>query len=145
MIAEVIVDIATSELDRIFDYIINSLPVQIGSRVIVPFGNRKTSGFVINIKQNSTLPETKLKPITRLVEEIPALTKECLDLANFISSKYHISKSLTLRLFLTAEMRKGKVREKFHNFVSLNLSESELESVLSTLKKSAEKQRAVLN
>ena len=99
MIAEVIVDIATSELDRIFDYTVNSLPVTAGSRVIVPFGNRKILGFVINLKQTSTLPESKLKPITRLVEDVPALTKECLELANYVSNKYHVSKSLTLRLF----------------------------------------------
>ncbi|MBR5439738.1 MAG: primosomal protein N' [Clostridia bacterium] len=145
MIAEVIVDIATSELDRIFDYTINSVPVKIGSRVIVPFGNRKILGFVINIKEESTLPNSKLKPIIRLVEDIPALTKECLDLANYISTKYHISKSLTLRLFLTAEMRKGKVREKFHNFISLNLDEIAFNEVVYSLKKNAEKQKEVLN
>ena len=145
MIAEVIVDIATSELDKIFDYTINSLPVVVGSRVIVPFGNRKILGFVINIKETSSVPESKLKPITRLVEDVPALTKECLDLANFISNKYHISKSLTLRLFLTAEMRKGKVREKFHNEISLNLEIESFETVISSLKKNAEKQKEVLN
>lgn len=145
MIAEVIVDIATSELDRIFDYTVNSLPVTAGSRVIVPFGNRKILGFVINLKQTSTLPESKLKPIIRLVEDVPALTKECLDLANYVSNKYHVSKSLTLRLFLTAEMRKGKVREKFHNSISLALSENSLKEVLNSLKKSAEKQKEILN
>ncbi|MBO5851317.1 MAG: hypothetical protein J6R29_03175, partial [Clostridia bacterium] len=145
MIAEVIVDIATSELDKIFDYTINSLPVVVGSRVIVPFGNRKILGFVINIKETSSVPESKLKPITRLVEDVPALTKECLDLANFISNKYHISKSLTLRLFLTAEMRKVKVREKFHNEISLNLEIESFETVISSLKKNAEKQKEVLN
>ena len=145
MIAEVIVDIATSELDRIFDYTVNSLPVTAGSRVIVPFGNRKILGFVINLKQTSTLPESKLKPIIRLVEDVPALTKECLELANYVSNKYHVSKSLTLRLFLTAEMRKGKVREKFHNSICLALSENSLKEVLNSLKKSAEKQKEILN
>ena len=145
MIAEVIVDIATSELDKIFDYTINSLPVKIGSRVIVPFGNRKTSGFVINIKENSELPLSKLKPIIRVVEDIPALTNECLELAKHISAKYHISKSLTLRLFLTAEMRTGKVREKFHNFIELNLDDTAFNEVTSNFKKNAEKQKEVLN
>ncbi len=145
MIAEVIVDIATSELDRIFDYTVNSLPVTAGSRVIVPFGNRKILGFVINLKQTSTLPESKLKPIIRLVEDVPALTKECLELANYVSNKYYVSKSLTLRLFLTAEMRKGKVREKFHNSICLALSENSLKEVLNSLKKSAEKQKEILN
>ena len=39
MIAEVIVDISGSEVDRVFDYSVADAPeVQRGSRVAVPFG-----------------------------------------------------------------------------------------------------------
>ena len=40
MIAEVIVDITNSELDRIFDYDTGDLSVDAGYRVSVPFGKR---------------------------------------------------------------------------------------------------------
>ena len=63
MIAKVIVDIATSELDRIFDYKIGYSGAVQGSRVIVPFGKFKTEGFVIGVKETSDYPEEKLKYI----------------------------------------------------------------------------------
>ena len=116
MIAEVIVDVKSSELDRIFDYKITAQGVSCGSRVIVPFGNRKIEGFVINVKEKSDYPVEKLKGIIRVVEEIPALSEECLSLAKFMKEKYHTSMALILRLFLPSEMRNGKVRSKMINF-----------------------------
>ena len=46
MIAEVIVDIASSESDKIFDYLCDDDTV-VGSRVRAPFGNKILSGFGI--------------------------------------------------------------------------------------------------
>ena len=46
MIAEVIVDIASSETDRIFDYLCDETII-VGSRVRAPFGNRTLPGFVM--------------------------------------------------------------------------------------------------
>ena len=60
MIAEVIVDVANSEVDKIFDYI--AIPdVSIGDRVLVPFGRRTIEGYVINLKDKSDLPKDKLE------------------------------------------------------------------------------------
>ncbi len=144
MIAEVIVDIATSELDKIFDYAITTDDVFVGSRVIVPFGNQKTSGFVINIKETSSVSTSKLKPIIRVVDEIPALTKECLELSSYVSKKYHVSRALSLRLFLTSEMRKGKVREKCVNFIEICVFDDDYLTALNSIKKNAPNQRAIL-
>lgn len=48
MIAQVIVDVAARQTDRVFDYLVpEGLEISIGSRVIVPFGNRKVQGFVV--------------------------------------------------------------------------------------------------
>ena len=96
MIAEVIVDVASSELDKIFDYKVLSRDVVRGSRVIVPLGSRKTEGFVINLKNTSDYDYSKLKSIIRVVEEIPALTEECLQMAEFMRNKYHIAMSIIL-------------------------------------------------
>ena len=51
MIAEVIVDISNSEVDRIFDYSFDIPEVVRGSRVSVPFGNRKIEGYVVSVKE----------------------------------------------------------------------------------------------
>ncbi len=144
MIAEVIVDLASSELDKIFDYKISITSVTCGSRVVVPFGNRKIEGFVINIKEKSDYPENKLKYIIRVVEETPALTSECLALAKYMQEKYHTSMALILRLFLPSEMRKGKVRQKMINFVKLT-DKFSLEEMLSSIRKTAENQKQIIN
>ena len=65
MIAEVIVDVMSSEVDRVFDYEIPSSLSDItkGYRVGVPFGNRKIEGYVVNIKRSTDCPKDKLKSI----------------------------------------------------------------------------------
>ena len=50
MIAEVIVDITHSEVDKVFDYNIGNLSVDLGYRVSVPFGNRKIEGIALWVK-----------------------------------------------------------------------------------------------
>ncbi len=142
MIAKVIVDIATSELDKIFDYKIGSSNATIGSRVIVPFGRFKTEGFVISVAKISNYPEDKLKSIIRVVDDIPALTVDNLKLAEFIHKTYRVSMAGALRLFLPSEMRTGKVRKKTANYATLSIGN--VEEMLSSLKKGADKQRAVL-
>ncbi len=142
MIARVIVDIATSELDKIFDYKIGGTGAVKGSRVIVPFGKFKTEGFVISTAEKSNFPEDKLKSIIRVVDEVPALTSENLALAESIRSAYHVSMASVLRLFLPAEMRKGKVRKKTANYATL--IDKDVNEILSSLKKGADKQRAVI-
>ena len=55
MIAEVIVDIAASETDKIFDYLCDD-SVVVGSRVRAPFGGKTLPGFVMRIKATSDYP-----------------------------------------------------------------------------------------
>ena len=67
LIAEVIVDVMSSEVDRVFDYEIPSSLADItkGYRVSVPFGNRKIEGYIVNIKKNTDCPKDKLKCIIK--------------------------------------------------------------------------------
>ena len=54
--AEVIVDIAHSDIDRIFDYKIeDGRDIPPGSRVRVPFGRAYTEGIVLRCKQETAL------------------------------------------------------------------------------------------
>lgn len=139
MIAEVIVDIASSETDRIFDYLCDETTI-VGSRVRAPFGNRTLPGFVMRLKETSDYPQEKLKKILPCEDELPALNAECLSLAEKISARYRVPKALSLRLFLPAEMRTGKVRELVKNYASLLLPLSELK-----LAKTAKNQLGVAN
>ena len=125
MIAEVIVDIAHSDVDKIFDYACDD-SMQAGMRVVVPFGRSVTTGFVVRTKEKSDFPAEKLKRVLRTEEDFPAITNECLALAKKISERYRCPLALSLRLFLPAEMRTGKVSEVYQTYARLSGKEVEL-------------------
>ncbi len=137
MIAEVIVDIAASETDRIFDYLCDENTI-VGSRVRAPFGGKWVTGFVMRLKETSEYPLEKLKKIQPTSDELPALNGECLALAEKLTARYRVPKALTLRLFLPTEMRTGKVRERTRNYATLTKSIEEM-----TFSKTAKNQRGV--
>ncbi len=114
MTAEVIVDIAHSEVDKIFEYRAAE-GVTAGCRVKVPFGSRVVDGFVMRLKEGSEYDAAKLKDVFAVADEPPALTEECLRLVEEIAARYHCPKVLVLRLFLPVEMRTGTVRELYKN------------------------------
>ena len=103
MVAEVIVEIATSETDRIFDYLCDENTI-VGSRVRAPFGGKIVTGFVMRLKEKSDFPIERLKKILPTTDELPALNSECLALAEKLTARYRVPKALTLRLFLPTEM-----------------------------------------
>ena len=79
LFAEVIVDILNSETDKVFDYIIpDNLNIKEGTRVLVPFGNRKNEGYVIKIKDSSSLTSDKLKEIIWSLDNFVALLPDLL-------------------------------------------------------------------
>ena len=139
MIAEVIVDIAHGEVDRVFDYKIEDDAIALGSRVEVPFGRQTIEGFIIGVKEKSELPENKIKSVIRSLDEFPALSNECLLLAKFVKERYHVPFALSLRQFIPAELRGGRVKQKIIPFVSLSKDLSPIEMV-SSLRKGASAQ-----
>ncbi|CDQ19803.1 primosomal protein N' [Halobacillus karajensis] len=95
MIANVIVDVPSQNTNRLFDY---EIPekfegiVQPGVRVIVPFGPRKILGYVITLSETSAF--SSVKKITDVLDVIPTLTDELLQLGKWLSRNtlsYYIS------------------------------------------------------
>ncbi len=143
MYARVIVDITHSEVDKVFEYSIpTDLQVQLGSRVLVPFGNKTIEGIVIGITEACEFDVSKIKSVVTVLEQTPALTKETLALSDFIVKNCHVTKATALRLFLPSEMRKGKVREHFITYYQL--AEINLDEVINGLRSTAKKQKEVL-
>ena len=133
MFAQVIVDIAHSQVDKVFEYSCSD-ETQVGARVKVPFGGRTIDGFVIGVSQVSSYPAEKVKPITEVFDEPPALIPECFTLMERIAQRYRVPKAVALRLFLPSEMRLGKVHESKRRFAKF-VKEIPLSS---TAKKQAE-------
>lgn len=111
LIAKVIVDIASSLVDKIFDYILPTDDIEIGSRVLVPFGKIIKEGYIIDKSDHSDYDEKKLKPIISKIDKFPVINKDQLELAAFMKRKFHTGMCDAIRLFLPSEMRSGKVKE----------------------------------
>ena len=86
MIAEVLVELKSKNIDKTFSYKIpDNLNVQIGQRVLVPFGKQKLEGFILKI--TNEIPEYQVKEIISLIDENPVINEEMLELGKYISKK----------------------------------------------------------
>ncbi len=119
MICEVIVDIASSPVDRIFDYNFSTdLNLKIGQRVLVPFGNRQIEGYVLGFKENSNLDSSKLKSVIKSLDDFSYLNDETIALMQFMIKTYNLRYADCLRLFVPNVIRKN-VKEKYTKYVKL--------------------------
>ncbi|OQW98571.1 MAG: primosomal protein N' [Elusimicrobia bacterium A5] len=85
-------------INQNFDYISDE-NVKIGCRTVVPFGKKKLTGFVVDIKEK---PQKSLKKIIKVVDDEPLLNDELLELAKWISEYYMCSQGVALNLILPA-------------------------------------------
>lgn len=118
--AEVIVDVANSNVDKIFDYKVpEGMDLTAGQRVFVPFGRAQIDGIVIRLKAESVLEETKIREISASPDEYPLLTDEQLRLAEYVAAEYHSTMGFVLRLMYPSAMRKERVKTKLVRMISV--------------------------
>ncbi len=110
VIAKVIVDIS---LDREFDY---AVPPElagrlcIGSRIAVPFGHRHTEGYVIALSEQSEVEG--LKPVDRIIGDLPFIDNNTVSLARWMSSYYCARLEQCIRTVLPGAVRRKGDRFK---------------------------------
>lgn len=110
LIAQVIVDVPSRGTDRPFDYIVPESMrgwLEVGSRVGVPFGSRTLQGFVIGLSGTSETPANKLKSLQELLDLVPPLSEELVELSEWMSAKYACHRITALQSMLPAAL-KGK-------------------------------------
>ncbi len=118
MIARVIVDRSSTQLDRPFDYSIpDNMLVEKGDRVVVPFGKSTTNGFVVDIVEKSDI---ETKDILQVVGEFKCFSEETLELMEYMRKRFFLKYVDILRLFIPSALRKGKVKDLERYFVRLN-------------------------
>jgi primosomal protein N' (replication factor Y) len=77
-------------LPRLFDYRCDEATrADIGYRVVVPFGKRRLVGMIVDTAGESTIANAHLRPVERILREIPPLPRDWLALAEFCSAYYH--------------------------------------------------------
>ena len=115
MIAQVIVDVVHTNVDRPFTYLIpDGMTVEVGSRVNVPLGKRHVDGIVTEVlpEERLELSPDRLRPIAAVLDDRPALLPALLVLARQLAAENHCPWSETLRLMLPAAMRTGHIHRK---------------------------------
>ncbi|MDD3243124.1 MAG: primosomal protein N' [Eubacteriales bacterium] len=144
--ARIIVDIAHSQVDRLFDYCLpeSLLSLTPGTRVEVPFGRSVTEGFIMELSDTTDVPAQKLKSVRRALEERPALLPQLVETAQWMRRQYHCLLVDALRCMVPAEMRGERVREKQIKQAYLAVSPEEAGAAMAALKR-APRQSAALN
>lgn len=108
LVAEVIVDVAAYPVDRPFDYLVPddmATLIECGSRVKVPFGPRNVLGFVISLKDTTDIPLEKIKPVSQLLDIVPVLTNEMLELAKWLKHETICYEIDALQVMLPSALR----------------------------------------
>lgn len=138
----VIIDIASSLVDKVFDYALNeSIPV--GSRVLVPFGNQIKDGYLIDVVDDVSYDKSKIKSIIKPLENFAVIKPDQFKMAEFLKKKYNIGMCDSIRLFLPSEMRSGKVKDLFVKNAYL-VDDGAAKQYMSNLRKNATKQIAII-
>jgi len=136
LIGKIIVDIASSLVDKVFDYILPDESFEVGMRVYVPFGKIIKEGYIVDIKTESDYDPSKLKTVISKIDGFPVILREQLELAAFMKKKFNTGLCDAIRLFLPSEMRQGKVKEliKIECFIP---DEIKAKQYLSSVRKNA--------
>lgn len=110
MIAKVIVDVPSRQTDRPFDYKVPETMeewIEVGSRVGVPFGGRVLQGFVIGLDGDTDIDPKRLKAVSELLDPVPPLLPDLIELAKWMSDKYCCSWTAALQAMIPSAL-KGK-------------------------------------
>ena len=97
-------------LPRLFDYLApDSNLSDIGLRATVPFGTGSRTGVIIGVANASAQPIAKLKTVTAILRDMPALPAEWLALCDFCSRYYQTPLGEVTSFALPPMLRRGKL------------------------------------
>ena len=128
---EVIVDIASEDVDRVFTYRIpEGMSLCPGMRVHVPFGRqRRIEGVVVGLSGACDLPPERVRDVTDTLEDYPAVLPALLDLARRIKESSFCTLSQALRLMIPAQMRGERICSRTREFAVLTVAPAVREQV----------------
>ena len=114
MSAKRIVQVALPvRLRRLFDYRVDHLAKvpDTGARVLVPLQKRKVVGVVCASSETSALPLSKLKAVSRVLDDKPLLPKELFRLLLWAAAYYHHPIGDVLQTALPVRLRRDSPAE----------------------------------
>lgn len=104
-VAKIAVEQTAFYFDKLFEYLIPASlheTAAVGSRVLVPFGkgNRKRQGIIIEI--SSCQERELIKPLVAVLEKAPLISREMIELAFWLKSRYYCTMFDALKAMLPA-------------------------------------------
>ncbi len=148
MIINVLVEQRVNKNNQLFSYIVPddlNNKIEVGIRVLVPFGNRKVEGFVMEKLKPDEVELEGLKEIIEIIDEKPVLNQEMIKLGKYMSDIYLaplISCYQTMLPVALKAKNQNKIGIKEEKYITLNKDRAEIEGYLSSSK--AHKQREIL-
>lgn len=97
-------------LPKLFDYRAGESGITdnlVGRRVRIPFGNRKLVGIILEVGSDSSLSNAKIRAIDAILDEVPVLNAEMLELLRWASTYYHHPIGDVLASALPVRLRQG--------------------------------------
>lgn len=122
MFVDVLVELKTKKIDETYTYSVPSdlvNEIEIGKRVLVPFGKQKLEGFILNIK-NSVPFNTK--DILSIIDNHPVLNNELLELGDYISKKTICNKIVAYQTMLPTALKakkNTKISKKYITYLKI--------------------------
>ena len=108
--AEVYVAIKTLGICHPFDYKIPpdlEEQAKVGSVVAVPFGNRQETGYITRLKNNSKFSGKEIKPVTRILRDVPIFDRDRLKLIYWMAA-YYVAPVVKIMEFFVPSGKKAK-------------------------------------
>ncbi len=99
-------------LYRLFDYNWSGdAPIVRGARVGVPFGRRQVIGIVLGELESTQVPLNKLRAVQRIIDDVPLIPADIMDLLSWASRYYHHPLGEVLMSALPSRLRKGQAAD----------------------------------
>jgi primosomal protein N' (replication factor Y) len=93
-------------LATLFDYVVSDeMRLEIGQRVVVPFGRKQVLGLAMEWAESSELAAERIRPLTQVLDDVPPLPQELLTLLRFCSDYYHHPLGMTALSALPTRLR----------------------------------------
>ncbi|MGB4273346.1 MAG: primosomal protein N' [Bacillota bacterium] len=144
MYAEVVVDIPSESTKGIFHY---SVPceledqIKVGSAVLVPFGARKITGYVVGFTDT---PDVACVKDIHGIRGDSGLGDELTVLARWMNRYYTCSLGEAIAQMFPSSVRRGRTRPKFESVVNLAISADEAETLITEMECKAPRQAEAL-
>lgn len=124
MYIDVLVELKAKKLDKTFTYHVPSnleVNIDVGKRVLVPFGRQKLEGFVINFNNSLTF-DYDVKDIIEVIDEEVIINDEMMCLGRYIKNKTLCTLISAYQTMLPSALKAHKnfvVNKKYESYLTI--------------------------